>query len=275
MGGNHFTVPCTISYNGFRVDSYALTDTRANGFAFIDTACAIDVAKFLDIKMTQLEKPITVKGFDGKHGKAVTHILILHLSIDGHQQTNIPFCILDLGNHDIILGLNWMEYFDIWLNPHSQRLVWPDDESWLVPPSFHREIRTHCQAIMQRKGQSTYQQDVETQDQAFVQEDVCRKAGTQSTPKKILNWHETAELTSKSVAESDSGYESAGSMEIKAMEVALLAKTSESLSPSPGKKNQNSNCKPWVLKDIRRHTECLTSKTIYRRWSVSYKENPL
>jgi len=52
MGGNHFTVPCTISYNGFRVDSYALTDTRANGFAFIDTACAIDVAKFLDIKTT-------------------------------------------------------------------------------------------------------------------------------------------------------------------------------------------------------------------------------
>ena len=84
MGGNHFTVPCTISYNGFRVDSYALADTGANGFAFIDTACAIDVAKFLDIKTTRLEKPITVKGFDGKHGKAVTHILILHLSIDGH-----------------------------------------------------------------------------------------------------------------------------------------------------------------------------------------------
>ena len=84
MGGNHFTVPCTISYNGFGVDSYALTDTGANGFAFIDTACAIDVAKFLDIKTTRLEKPITVKGFDGKCGKAVTHILILHLSIDGH-----------------------------------------------------------------------------------------------------------------------------------------------------------------------------------------------
>ena len=78
-----FTVPCTISYNGFGVDSYALTDTRANGFAFIDTTCAIDVAKFLDIKATQLEEPITVKGFNGKHGKAVTHILILHLSIDG------------------------------------------------------------------------------------------------------------------------------------------------------------------------------------------------
>src|SRR5436190_8541139 len=108
-----------------------------------------------------------------------------------------------------------MEYFDILLNPCNQRLVWPDDESQLVPPSFHREIRTHRQAIVQRKGQSTYQQDVETWDRAFAQEDVCRKAGTQSTPKKILNQHEMAELTSKSVAESDLGYKSAGSMETK------------------------------------------------------------
>src|SRR5438045_8579923 len=98
-----------------------------------------------------------------------------------------------------------MEYFDIWLNPCSRRLVWPDDKSRLAPPSFHREIRTHRQAIVQRKGQSTYQQDVETWDRAFAQEDVCCKAGTQSTPKKILNQHKMAELTSDSFAESDSG----------------------------------------------------------------------
>src|SRR5204862_72202 len=109
---------------------------------------------------TPVEKPITVKGFDGRGGKAVTHILILHLSLDGCQQTNIPFCILDLGNHDIILGLKWMEYFDIWLNPCNRRLVWPDDESRLAPPSFHREIRTHRQALVQREGQTANQKDV-------------------------------------------------------------------------------------------------------------------
>src|SRR5436190_3542011 len=167
-----------------------------------------------------------------------------------------------------------MEYFDIWLNPHSRRLVWPDDESQLVPPSFHREIRTHCQAIVQRKGQSTYQQDVETWDQAFVQEDVYCKAGTQSTPKKILNQHKMAELTSKSVAESDLGYESAGSMETKAMEVALLAKTSEPLSSLPGKENQNSNRKLWVPKDIRRHTERLDQQDNLRKMECELQENP-
>jgi Aspartyl protease len=113
MGGRHFTIPCTISHNGYRIDLHALADTGANGFAFIDTACAIDTAKFLNIKATKLKEPIAVKGFDGKQGYAVTHFLTLHLSIDGQRQTNIPFCILDLGNHDIILRLKWIDYFNV------------------------------------------------------------------------------------------------------------------------------------------------------------------
>jgi hypothetical protein len=71
----------------------------------MDTAYAINTAKFLNIKATQLEEPIVVKGFNSKRGHAVTYILFLHLSINRRWQTDIPFCILDLGNHDIILGL--------------------------------------------------------------------------------------------------------------------------------------------------------------------------
>ena len=117
MGGKHFTVPCTISCNGYGIDLDALIDTGANGFAFIDTTCAIDTAKFLNAKAMRLKRPIAIKGFDGRCGKTVTHVLILHLSIDRCRQVDIPFCILDLGNHDVILGLKWMDYFNIWLNP--------------------------------------------------------------------------------------------------------------------------------------------------------------
>jgi hypothetical protein len=100
-------------HNGYRIDLHALADTGANGFAFIDTACAIDTAKFLNIKATKLKEPIAVKGFDGKQGYAVTYFLTLHLSINRQRQTNIPFCILDLGNYDIILRLKWMDYFNV------------------------------------------------------------------------------------------------------------------------------------------------------------------
>ena len=50
MGGRHFTLPCTVSKNGFGVPLTALADSGANGFAFINTACAIDIAKFFNLK---------------------------------------------------------------------------------------------------------------------------------------------------------------------------------------------------------------------------------
>ena len=182
MGGKHFTILCTISHNGYGIDLYALTDTGANGFAFIDTACAIDVAKFLNIKATRLQEPIAVKGFDGKRGHAVTHILIVHLYIDGRRQRDIPFCILDLGNHDIILGLKWMEYFNVWLDPRRRALVWPNDESRLSPPSFHKEIKIQRQALVPKGVNIVHQQDAEARDRALRHEDARRSSGAQGQP---------------------------------------------------------------------------------------------
>jgi len=66
MGGRHFTIPYTISRNRYGINLYALTNIKANGFAFINTACAINTAKFLNLKATPLKEPIAVKGFDSK-----------------------------------------------------------------------------------------------------------------------------------------------------------------------------------------------------------------
>ena len=105
IGRNHFIVPCTILYSKYRIDLDTLVNTRANRFAFINTTYTINIAKFLNIKATWLEKSITIKDFNRKHEKAITYIFILHLSLDRQQQTNILFYILDLGNYNIILGL--------------------------------------------------------------------------------------------------------------------------------------------------------------------------
>ena len=43
-------VPYTVSQNGYRVDTTALINIRVNGFAFINTVCVINTAKFLNIK---------------------------------------------------------------------------------------------------------------------------------------------------------------------------------------------------------------------------------
>jgi hypothetical protein len=58
MGGKHFTVLYIVSQNAYRVNITALINTRANGFAFIDTTYITNITRFLNIKATQLEKPI-------------------------------------------------------------------------------------------------------------------------------------------------------------------------------------------------------------------------
>jgi predicted aspartyl protease len=58
MGGKHFIVPYTVSQNGYRVNITALIDTGVNGFAFINTACANNIIKFLNVIATQLKKPV-------------------------------------------------------------------------------------------------------------------------------------------------------------------------------------------------------------------------
>ena len=52
MGGKHFTVLYIVSRNGYRVNITALINTRANSFAFINTAYINNVTKFLNAEAT-------------------------------------------------------------------------------------------------------------------------------------------------------------------------------------------------------------------------------
>lgn len=180
MGGRPFIVPCIVSCNGYGIDLCALPDSGANGFAFMNTTCAIDVAKFLGVKAKRMPKPIQVNGFDGKRGKSITHFLILTLTIDGRRQLDIPFCILDLGNHDVILGLKWMEHFDVQLNPRERKLAWPESTPPTSQNIFHKEIRVPRQSLGQVPIQHHHQQDVLARDRAFIREDRRRTAGRQA-----------------------------------------------------------------------------------------------
>ena len=45
-------VSYTVSQNRYGVDTTAFINTKVNSFAFINTACAINTAKFLNIKAT-------------------------------------------------------------------------------------------------------------------------------------------------------------------------------------------------------------------------------
>ena len=91
----------------------------------MNTPLVIHVTKFLNVKAKRLLTPITVKGYDGQSGTAISHYFQLYLTIDRRRQYNLLLLILDLGSHDMIIDRTWLEYFRVMVNVHDQKLVWP------------------------------------------------------------------------------------------------------------------------------------------------------
>jgi hypothetical protein len=104
MGEKSFTVLCTLSWNGCRVTTTALADTRANAFALLNTKCARKVSEFLNTLLETLERPVPVKGYNGQMGEPITSALRIHLRINGQRLYNMLFLVTDLGHYDVILG---------------------------------------------------------------------------------------------------------------------------------------------------------------------------
>ena len=217
MRGKHFILPCIVSKNGYYIPLITLADSGVNGFAFINTACAIDIAKFLNLKTEPLVRPIQTKGFDGRPGKPVTHTLTLHLSLDSQRQENIPFLILDLGSHDVILGLKWMSYFNVWLNPRDKRLMWPDDPERVARmprPSFQREIQVPRDSLQPKRIDPRHQRDATSRDRAMALEDArAQKSLPEPGSRRILPRPKTLVKISV-LEEQDSGYETDDSREV-------------------------------------------------------------
>jgi hypothetical protein len=140
MGGVAFTILCDLSFNGNTVSQiYALPNTGANGFAFIDTRCAKAITTFLGTPLLLLESSIRIRGYDGQAKQRVSHYLLCNLVVDQRRLPQVPFLVLDLGNHDLILGSDWFSYYDVKPDMRRRKLLWP--ESLPVQPHFAREIR--------------------------------------------------------------------------------------------------------------------------------------
>ena len=169
MNGKHLTMLCTLSRNEVTVQTYALADTEANEFMFINTLFTVNLAKYLNMKAQWLLKPLTVKGYNGQNGNSITHILCLHLKIDGQRQYNLPLLILDLGNHDLILGWGWLVNFWILVDAANCCLWWSED----LQPSYSaiKEVVIKQTAVISVSHSSEHQQDADTQNEAFKQDE--------------------------------------------------------------------------------------------------------
>jgi hypothetical protein len=181
MGGDAFTIPCSLVYNGTFVDNvFALPDSGANGYAFLDTQCAKDVMKFLGCEAKPLDRPIIAKGYDGVRSNPITRYVSIDLVIDGRRLVEIPFLILDLGNQDMILGAKWMSYFDVQPDMRRRKLIWPASLPQTSQRSFAKQLRVTRDSLKPKPIQLEHQLDVTRRQRAFDQEDARNIAGKNS-----------------------------------------------------------------------------------------------
>ena len=175
MGGDHLTLPCTLSKNRNGVELHTLADSGANGLAFLNTHVAHDLAAFCNTSLEPLPCPIRVKGYEGKIQTAVVQFLRLHLKIDGRKIWNLPFLVLDLGSQDCILGRHWLDRFNVSLSARYRRLEWPAE----FPPSYSIQI----ERIVKRKDivkhpiNPGHQADADARDRAMATEDALHTLG--------------------------------------------------------------------------------------------------
>ena len=83
----------------------------------------------------------------------------------------MPILITDLGQHDIIIGKNWLAEQDVWLNMKDQRLVWPDQRSLLDEIQSQQNISLPKMILKRPEVNPDHQKNMERRDRLMEAEE--------------------------------------------------------------------------------------------------------
>ena len=126
LGGKGFFVHTKVAFNNIAIPVQSIINSGASGPTFMDTKCTIEFTHFFNIPLYLLPKCINITAFDGNTECAITHVIILHLWVDGHRFLWEPILITDIGLYNMILGKNWLAKHNIWLDTKNTCLIWLD-----------------------------------------------------------------------------------------------------------------------------------------------------
>ena len=129
----------------------------------------------------------------------------LHLKINGQRQYNLPLLILDLGNHDLILGWGWLVNFWILVDAANRCLQWPED----LQPSYSaiKEVVIKQTAIIPVPHSPEHQQDTDARNEAFEQDEQRRLAEQQKQNVCLLTRNNLLIPMSLSISTSEATHE--------------------------------------------------------------------
>lgn len=111
-GGKQFLVSVELGRNGSFIKTTAHIDGGANIFGALCTSVALQLRDLLGVKFLNLPKPIIPTGYNGQAGAAITHVILLTLTID-RRRVNFPFMITDLGSNNVLISRKFLEHYKL------------------------------------------------------------------------------------------------------------------------------------------------------------------
>ncbi len=85
------------------------------------------VCKKLKIQFILLIKEKLIRKYDEKlFRKAITHKILLNLTIESHKKLTVSMLIADIKHHEVILNKLWMNKNEILLNMHHDTIIFSD-----------------------------------------------------------------------------------------------------------------------------------------------------
>jgi hypothetical protein len=197
LEGKHFTFPCTISFNRFAVFTYSLINTGANRFVFINKSFAQLLFSKLGWKIKKLPfSSLPVKGYDSKQGTCITSYLRIHLTLDRRKIYNVPFLVLPLKSHNIIISKSFLKYFEISPSVAKRSLHWPPNHP-KTSNIIAQEIHILRQILKKPSSKNHYQLDIEARDKLIELDDKKRCARHNSIAHIQLKKLPNADITTQ------------------------------------------------------------------------------
>lgn len=122
-----------FDYTGYisssRTKETMLIDTGATPWNYMRRDVAERYVRNEGVPIMRLDRPLKVKGYKGKKSPVdtVTHQIILPLEIDGHYDSLARFYVINECQHDIIIGLGWMERHGVLIDTPNRKLIFQKD----------------------------------------------------------------------------------------------------------------------------------------------------
>jgi hypothetical protein len=112
LDGNHLVVKCSLQGTTGPIESRALIDCGATGYAFIDE----EFVRQHNLPKYSLRVPRALEVIDGRPIASgdITHLVKVPMQIGGHQEL-LPAFVTRLGHYPLVMGIPWLKRHDVTL----------------------------------------------------------------------------------------------------------------------------------------------------------------